>query len=610
MPPNLKKSGSNSSGASQSSEGFSAPRKPSENAATQRGLNFTAERELGSAGGIKATGKLTVGVDGLIGQQGVTIEADAANKTLGVGVNVGSARGKLGVNIGGKIRHDERGNISIRGAEAGINIGGFGGSASIDEDKGIRGSISVAGAKVEVGVEPDGKKTLSVCYGVPGGELCVTFEPDDPSPLQLAEPVPKPPPNGYGIGYPSEEIIPLLSDNKCYHLVVLWHIASYAIYSWDIVHKNALKFIRDSLPNEAYGGGVWTQQTPLFYSTLQAIPYGRTPAFIDYHEPPDPNGSNNPSSLNYNKFSANFKAWGLLDGGPQIILSPQSFQYFDGLLPPFMLTGTGAYLKQYIANSRPANQIWDISAYEIACVNSGSGTGLPRHITPTVTPPALPSSQLPNYPQHIKPMDCCEEIKEIHRFLGIGKFKKKKFAIANQFLAPGATGNTECADYYELEEAKIRMMANGLILNPVSSPNGTPWQTVNATAWAAQMYEMMAESMSDGNQTQKVEIALMMQLSQMMKVIAEMKREIEFLSQCIGITPELDTEDLPICFTIFQGHKGFGKKDKKLIDITSQKTDAQVEMTLTEMLQPSKIPITVRRFKPDSISIIEALRQI
>lgn len=176
MPPNLRKPQPNLAKPSEGGN-FNAARKSSEGTNPLNGLNLTGERELGSVGGIKATGKLTVGVDNLIGQQGIDIEIDATNRTAGFGVDIGSTKGKLGINIGGKIGYDEDGKISIKGAEAGINIGGFGGSASIDEDEGIRGSISVAGAKIEIGIGKDGKKTVSLCYGVPVGNCALLLNP-------------------------------------------------------------------------------------------------------------------------------------------------------------------------------------------------------------------------------------------------------------------------------------------------------------------------------------------------------------------------------------------------------------------------------------------------
>lgn len=194
MTPNRRKPTPNLSKPSES-ESFNAERKPTSEQTNplRNSLNLKAERELGTIGGIKSTAKLTVGVDNLIGQQGLDIEIDATNRTVGFGAGIGSTKGKLGVNIGGRVGYDEEGKLKIKGAEAGVNIGGFGGSASIDEDEGIRGSISVAGAKVEIGVSKDGKTNVSLCYGVPGGELCVTFEPDDEEPISPPLPPPKPP---------------------------------------------------------------------------------------------------------------------------------------------------------------------------------------------------------------------------------------------------------------------------------------------------------------------------------------------------------------------------------------------------------------------------------
>lgn len=231
-------------------------------------------------------------------------------------------------------------------------------------------------------------------------------------------------------------------------------------------------------------------------------------------------------------------------------------------------------------------------------------------VGPFITPqqPYLPP-RLPNQPTKIKPMNCCDKINEIYKYLGIAKLKKNKFPVSKAFLSPGGTGNENCEDYYQLNQALFRMLANGLILNPKASPHGNPWQSVNATAWAGNVYEMVAEAMSNGDSTQKFEIAMAMQVTQLLQIIAEQTRKIEFLSECLGIEPDLDVEEVPACFTIYEGHKGFdpNKKPEK-IDITKAKTDEQVEETLTKMLQPSKVPIVKWVFKPDSKSIVRILR--
>ena len=251
---------------------------------------------------------------------------------------------------------------------------------------------------------------------------------------------------------------------------------------------------------------------------------------------------------------------------------------------------------------------WQGLEYEIRNAPPGCPKTDSAPPTPTPTPVRLPPPvRLPNKPPEINPMDCCKEIKEIHKYLGIKKIKKNKFKIAKAFMVPGGTGNEECEDYYQLQQALIRMLANGLIINPISKPLGSEWKSVNATAWAGQVYEMTAEAMSNGNSSQKFEISMMMQITQLLSILSEQTRKIEFLSEVLGVEPNLDTEELAACFTIYEGHKGFEKKEPKKIDIDKAKSDDEVEVILGKMLQPSKIPITKWVFKPESKSIIEIL---
>ncbi|WP_377478909.1 MAG: hypothetical protein P2A85_09170 [Microcoleus anatoxicus] len=228
------------------------------------------------------------------------------------------------------------------------------------------------------------------------------------------------------------------------------------------------------------------------------------------------------------------------------------------------------------------------------------------------TPKPNPLPRLPNKPtKPTKPMDknCCKKVDEIYKYLGIAKLKKNKFPVAKTFLAPGGTGNEDCEDYYQLNQALFRMLANGLILNPVASPHGNTWQTVNATAWAGQVYEMVAEAMSNGDSSQKFEITMAMQVTQLLTIIAEQTRKIEFLSEVIGIAPDFDIEEVPACFTIYEGHKGFGEKQSKKIDITKAKTDTEVEEVLGKMLKPSKIPITKWVMREGTRSIVKIITE-
>ena len=231
--------------------------------------------------------------------------------------------------------------------------------------------------------------------------------------------------------------------------------------------------------------------------------------------------------------------------------------------------------------------------------------------TPTPTPTPRPKLYLPNPPNKFKKMpDCCDLVKEIHTYLGIGKMKQRKLQIAKAFLVPKGQGVEMCADFYEIFENLLRMMANGLIINPISKPLGSDYQHPNATAWASEMYEMMAESMSDGNSGQIYQMHSAVQMVQIMKVVAELSSKVDFLTEATGITPIPMAGELPVLFTIHESHKGFEKKKPKEIDVTQPKSDNEVETILGKMFKPSKIPYVKYTYDPNSISIAAAISKL
>jgi hypothetical protein len=618
MPPNLRKPQPNLSKPSEGGN-FEAERKPTSKPTNplRSGLNFTGERELGTIGGIKSTAKLTVGIDNLIGQQGISVEIDANNQTVGFGAGIGSTKGKLGVNIGGKVGYDGEGNLSVKGAEIGVNIGGFGGGASIDEDEGVRGSVSIAGAKVEIGVTPDGKKVASLCYGVPGAELCITFEPDDEDnktpQLPISPPAQAPKPSmikkcvggewlpwgayyyynsGTGEFYRIKEWIdneiidkPFMQGLKNRTFNSTFHQAPEPPGEY----SGASAEVEIGIANFYYGEGNWTVSEVSFS--------GIFPEIVDTG-----NGVNETGYVGNWKFSTGgVDPWQVKNKNNPIengIISAR-WSYKKNFFTPIK-RGTRS---EFMGIGR--NYTWELRDL-IPAPNCPNGDAPPESPPPPLL--TINKIQLPNHPQHLKRMNCCDKVEKIYKYLGIAKLKRNKFPVSNTFLAPGGSGNDNCLDYYAIMQALFRMLANGLIINPKSKPLGSEWQNANATAWASAMYEMMAESMSDGNSTQRFEVATIMQLAQIMSTLSENGRKIEFVADAIGIEPVPVSEDVPICFTVYEGHKGFGKKERKKINVSGLKTDDDVEKVLGKMLTPSLIPITAWKFKPGQISINEALR--
>ncbi|MEG4581806.1 hypothetical protein QUA71_19645 [Microcoleus sp. MON1_C5] len=411
-----------------------------------------------------------------------------------------------------------------------------------------------------------------MCYGVPGGELCVIFEPSSNAQVATTPPPANPTPsinrnpNNLPLGY-------TCADGSSYELIF-------------IIGNNLSNPDFVDLENKTYPflEGIKIIADDYEYATKYADSGGTVSGGTVVYDPFNPEMANTAFGVGnwvVNKYSyatytryQHFSTWSKKGGGTSgSWVAELNFEYDYEMYTrniPF-------YIDNQIGHHGIINN-FKVYLRRLDPVICPVGSPIPKN--PSITPPpsVLVPVVLPNTPPTFKPMNnCCDKIEEIYKYLGIAKLKKNKFPVSNAFLVPGGKGNDNCVDYYAITQALFRMLANGLIINPKSKPLGSEWQNANATAWASAMYEMMAETMSDGNSTQRFEIAAMMQMVQMMAAVAENGRKIEFVADAIGFEPVPVPEELPVCFTIFEGHKGFGKKEPKKINVSGLKTDTQVE---------------------------------
>lgn len=592
---------------SESSGGSFSARKKSNESQNSK-LGFQAEEGLGSVGGIKAEGRLTVGIDNLIGQQGVKVEYDAKNKTVGFDAGVGSTKSKLGISLGGEVKVEEDGTVTIRRVKGGVNIAGFGIEGEADAEGGVAGTISIFGLRVGAARDAEGKPSLTIGYAVPGGEISITFSPDEEKKTEEE----------------AEEESEEEPDNPGAPLPPLNVVAGGSYMIQDEIYDSQL--------------GVWMEWGTDRWAYFRNPPSKQIPHKSKY--PPDvaeelchtltkSQVETMVTLPGYEHFIGNW-FYGMPDNefsSRKNIVSETTYIFALGRVHQKVQT----YYRWYIwletgeIFSSPAiiyaapgdsvytlpnwgrGTLWEFTDWVLLDSQFTTLIRCDEPPEPPEPPPGPPP--LPNPPQKRKKMNCCEKVEEIYKYLGIAKIKRNKFKVGNQMMVPGGKGNSFAHDYYEVTELLFKTLANGLILNPKSKPLGTPFQHSNATAWAAQIYEMSAESMGNGNSTQKYEMSSIMQMTQMMAAVAELSRKVDFLQEAIGILPVPKKEELAVCFTVYEGHKGYGKKDLVKIDITKAKTDDQVERVLATMLQPSLIPIVRWEFSPDRISIAEAINR-
>ncbi|MEG4485262.1 hypothetical protein [Microcoleus sp. D2_18a_B4] len=643
---------------------LSKPSEPSlarKNDASENTPNSTQlgiARELGSVAGITIEGRAKVDLESLLPAQGISINRDESKNTLSIGAGVGSTRGKLGVNIGAEIGFNPDGSTTLKSASGGVNVAGFGIEGKIGQGGGGL-AVTILGVTVDVAKDEKGGISGGISIRLPGGEIGIGFQPGVEQKEIIVEPtpiippgeednVPPPPPTGSPPQVNTmtpDELIPykerdetfggetfedntnLLQGNGIAYVLVCGQAVSSSVSHgvYDVLSGYFDNGHTTSTSTRCYaeGGGLTNNRLPngnvdistVYFKTdviVKVVTIGTKPEYPVIYDRYN-NGSRASVVYNYTPY----RSFSLV--GCNVWSSNGNFAYQEvasSSASPTDFQGSGGEGTQGFLFRGPQNAIADWIRQENPKphnnVSNISGTRRNRYRVCKVVPlePQVKlSPQLPNHPQQTnKPMDCCDKVEEIYKYLGIAKLKKNKFPVSNAFLVPGGKGNDNCIDYYAITQALFRMLANGLILNPKSQPLGSEWQNVNATAWAGQIYEMMAESMSDGNSTQRFEVAAIMQLVQIMGAIAETGRKVEFVADAIGIEPEAVPEEVPVCFTVHENHKGFGGSKPKKLKTSNLKTDAQVEEVLGKMLNPSKIPIVRWQFKPGQISINEALR--
>ena len=614
----------------QKSSGASKGSTPSGNGINSGIASIGLETAIGEVGGVQVTAsqeldlKLLVPAGRISG--GITAD-DAGNQTLdlGIGGKISTPYGAFGVGIGGSIRRDKEGNITAE-------------SSSV--------SASVAGIGVSVATDKEGNTSATICYEYGISRSCIGLGPAEE---KGEEDVPYVPPI-----IPSPSPIQLLpiehtfippGDPECIFLIgqvihsLSFYPGSLFNYAYNYSTESTWELELSSDGEELLAQTLANKQDlfPIYHALEVLGTFGGSTSLSESYAMTlwsnsgrDRTGNSMLTAKGKGKYyldvgrlykSVEVGTVGFIwetqsqskTGDMQAYPNPSSSR------PPLIMYGKASEANKWV---NEWNSTYSGTAYSVTQAHNHVLPGMVdkyyrQHIINRIIIPAEPrkSPSTPNQPQEKEPMNCCDKVNEIYKYLGIEKLKRNKFPISNAFLAPSGTGNQDCVDHYEIQQALFRMLANGLILNPKSEPGGTPYQNSNATSWASAMFEMQAESMSDGNQSQKVEVSMMMAISQLTMLVAELTKKVEFIADSIGFDPELTVDYLPICFTIHESHepaKGFDPKKKRIpkqIDTKeSTKTDDDTEKTISKMLNASVIPITAWKTKRNGLTLVDMLR--
>ncbi|MEG3900163.1 MULTISPECIES: hypothetical protein [unclassified Microcoleus] len=432
------------------------------------------------------------------------------------------------------------------------------------------------------------------------------------------------------LGLPAEEVTPFLEDNKCYHVVFLWHAYIQNEFKWE---PDPNIFQRASTASDIHGGGVWINNQNRFYAKVdKALPYERTPAYIEFHDPPSvPLSQAYLYPNEFKKYKANFKAWASINGKLQIHI-PGGYKYNEQILMPWDLFNTGAYIKNYIQQWRPAGQIWDLSAYEIPCNYFSSGTpGLPKKIG--IPQSFIPSPSAGNQPP--MPESCCEalaaDIEDIKEVLACKEILAGKMTFPWSWRMPGGQGEEIIMDYPNLLRA-IAQQIDHLGIHPpklsikdINNAIAGDQSLTNQFPSVTQAFEALMAQVWDANADVDTLTNFLYRLAwlsvQQSFNLAQVTGTVESLKDMIGGETEPTETTLTTPFNIAAGTgakemppgKGFGKQANESNAIDNRinaNTEMSTEAMLPKFLKIRENPILVDTFtgKQDIFDILMLIR--
>lgn len=563
---------------------------------TTAGIGIT--QEVGNIGGVTVTGGVSVDISPIgLSISGRSDYEDPSRSTISIAGGAEIPGGILGVS-GGVTVNTSTGQIeggSIGGEIVGIGVG----ISKSSEGVGVEISLQIPFTPIEISLgfefpEGDAKQPRQ-----PGGSTAPTT------------------PN---IGFPVEEIIPLLDDNKCYHVVFLWHSNPIAEITWSV---DLNVFGRASMENEPHGQGVWTNRAGLWNSIYKPLSrLMRSPAYIEFHEPPNvPMWRQQSQPQEFRKYKANFKAWAWFNSGMQMVI-PFGYIYYQHVLQPWHHTATGAWIKNHIQIGKPLGEIWDISAYEIPC--SGQADAPPKRITPSA--PTFPP--FPNPPPRKRNMDqCCREstamLRELMKVLQVREVLGGKMEIPGELLQIPIEDKPLLPEKLKTYPQMINALLMAIDRHGIDAPitvemedsdktkagNQEVSYTYNSPGVALQAaLELLHEIKADANARLSIQIGLAFAVTRILKIVAGSGETLRQIILMLGLPFRYKPKKLQLEFNLSGTKQGFGEntKEKDVGDLSKE----ELEQIIPTLLSGSEIDVPVPTFNPEDDDLREMLAKI
>ncbi|MFM6356776.1 MAG: hypothetical protein ACKPH7_25200, partial [Planktothrix sp.] len=220
--------------------------------------------------------------------------------------------------------------------------------------------------------------------------------------------------------------------------------------------------------------------------------------------------------------------------------------------------------------------------------------------------------------------NCCEMIERIYAALDVDEILDNGFEVPNRWIATDAKGYQKLESYLKIIEFQLRMQDHlgihpftALVTDYNAAQEGNQkleTKSVNATAFAKQITELLLENKGDAATRLNLMIRTAIAVGQIFNMVAICTKRVREIMRFLGMPVKEKKIDVPMPFDFTFGKRkeksnGFAPPlNQKAIEFLNINTEEATEALLPKFMQDEKQPIIVEMFDDKEPNLIERIK--
>lgn len=222
---------------------------------------------------------------------------------------------------------------------------------------------------------------------------------------------------------------------------------------------------------------------------------------------------------------------------------------------------------------------------------------------------------------------CCRMLERIYVALDVDELLDKGFEVPNRWIATDAKGYQKLESYLKIIEFQLRMQDHlgihpftALVTDYNAAKEGNQeleTKSVNATAFAKQVTELLLENKGDSATRLNLMIRTAIAVGQIFNMVAICTKRVREIMRFLNMPIQEKTFQVPMPFDFTFGKRKEAKKkgkgfapepNKKAIEFLNINTEEATETLLPVFMQDEKQPIIVEMFDDREPNLIERIK--